>query len=864
MKLPDRIMNLLGLGTERSAPPPDYLSLTDGLTITTQRATAWYVIGTSNTDQRDFQDVDDELLQVINTVTPVLEDYPHQYKIIWGDIDGDQYLESLGDVPTPLDVEYANYLDTVEIAQRWVLVGVDIDTNRAAKQSVFHRRGFTAALGLPGGTVTKAEETYYHGTARTLGRRLTSESPWMVQLADVETIMWMISRETHRATLLARTGTVTGSTLIPLTSGRVIPYTDHLKVIDGQGKAVRHVAVLSLADFPDELETGGQQEWLRRLSQISRVDHQGELIPVRAEAHIRARVMGYNEASKRLTNAEDLAKEQAKSASQSSIGRTEEEMTEAEGKLRDLKKELSRRGKTFIELHPLITVSEESYADLKASVAAVIAFYRLMGITAYVGEDEQRDMWLETQPGDQVRVADLYQVMDGEGFFGSWFWGGSAAGDQAPAPAIAYLTGSTPGLIRHSFKSGARAGDTTTTMVLGRSGRGKTTTLMLGEAAAVADGKTWACHLSLKGDDLALVDFIRARGATSELIPFDARHSGCADVFRSMELSKARERVKAQLVLLAPTSLVDVAETIGSILVDEEANASTEPNARPATTWGVIQRLLTHEDERARRLGAVLEGHAQSDLGAPVLGPWTGQEALVSEPGMWMLQLPDLIMPSATARKRVDWEPLEKLSVAVVRAVTWHCLAVARNAQLREMDKLLVIPEVHRIANSEDGADFLDQTARMGRAQGVNLVFDTQDATSISEMQGVLEQVATVYVFQFVSRAQQDAAGEILGFERGSRARSEIGGLAPPDADGNPTKGRFIMRDRRGEIATGQVFYPSEDARVQLNTNPDADRLRAEYAERIAEEATANADQYRSWSDDPNELDPPDADPAAA
>lgn len=855
MKITDRISNVLGLGNRRSLPPPEYLLITDGLMVTTTQAIAWFEVGTSNTDEATQEHVDAELDDVVASVPGILADLDCHLKIIWGRQDGSQYIESLNAEPTVIDFEHADWLDEFDVAERHVLLGVVIDGQRQGDAKVLNRQRAATAFGVPGGKLAAAEERYYHGKVRQVGKALNG-TPWNVQLADVETIMWAVSRETHRETILPRSGTVTGASLATLTGGRVVPYSDHLVTVGPDGQITRHVAVLSLADFPTEIVTGGSQEWLRLLSLIQRVDSDGNTVSVLADASIRFRFLGPAAALKRVHAARDLAKEQRQSASRHSTGETSLEIERTEAAMEEVAAAMSQEGLQLVEAHPRLVLSEPTETELQDSIEATRSHYRRMGITAYVGADEQRELWLEQMAGDQMRVMDLFQVMEAPAFFGSWFWGGAAAG-EAGAPMVAFLTGSTPGLYRYSIKSGSLRGDTTTTAIIGRSGRGKTTLMMILELDAAADRKTAVYHVSIKGDDLAHVEFARSRGIDSGLVCFDASHSGCADLFRSLPSEEAVTAVATQLELLAPMHLRSAAAGVGIMETQAEAERAERDGDSPST-YRVLQALAKSSSDAAQELGLTLLAQAKTHLGAPVLGPWTGADALVAEPGLWVLKLPNLSLPSKE-RSQASWTADHRLSVAVVRAISLHCIAVSRNVKLREMQKVVAIPEVHRLTASEDGADFLDQLSRMGRALGANLVIDTQDATSLETMTGVLEQIRGFFCFQLLSPAQQDAAARILGLEPCEESRQTLRSLADnPDNPEDPRKGHALVRDHRLRNAKIQAVLVNEETRIALGTNPDSDRLRAEYAARIADglnEPAPDIEAYQAHNEQEEELD---------
>jgi hypothetical protein len=462
--------------------------------------------------------------------------------------------------------------------------------------------------------------------------------------------------------------------------------------------------------------------------------------------------------------------------------------------------------------------------------------YDTVGITAYRADEEQRELWLESLPGDALRVSDLGHVLDAEAFFGAWWWGGTQIGDGAGKPMIAIQTGSTPGLVRFSLNGAAGRGDSTTVAFLGKSGRGKTTALQICLMDAVTDGRTWALHMSLKGDDLAVVDLVRSYGIPAGLTELGAANHGSLDLFRSLPVEDAILGLTRIFRVLAPTDgLRAAAETHGLAMIDEEAST-----AHP-TTRGVVERLLKHPDPDASALGRLLDSNSRTRLGAPLLAAGGGEEALPTTPGLWLVRVPGLNLPLA-GRSASSWDPEHRLSLAVVQATTLHALAMANRPDLREMSKIVSIPEVHRLTGSEEGIDFLDQTARLGRALNETLVFDTQDVAWLRRMPGIIEQLSTVFCFQLTSAAEQDAAAEILQLEEGPHSRQILAEIGYDDQpieadDGQPLvdsgrrirHGHAVMRDYMGRAGTAQFVIPNDEVKVLLDTSPDAQRLRQEF-----------------------------------
>lgn len=829
MKLTQRLAHIFGLGVLRTQPAPELLLVADGLVITDRRAIAWYEIGTENTDLVSEDRNDHLLAEVMSSAPQILESRTCQLKIVWSRVDGAQYVSELGERARPWDEKRAHYLDEFEVADRRVLLGVVLDPNRQSDGAAIARRTMQHSLGLPPGRIGQRELTYLHNQTRELAKTLNNTG-WKVQLASVETLAWLHSRQLHRHTLLPPSGTITGAGIGQLTSGRIVPYSDHLECLGDQGEVTQYVAVLALSEFPEQIEVPGRQEWLRTLAGIHRVDSDGQNVRVNVDANMWFTVLPDGEGRDRIKKARDLAKEQRLSAAKHSTGETSLEIEVTESAMNETLQSLSREGLRLIEAHPRLIVAEETLDDLRASLNAVKSHYEKLGFGVHLGVDEQRELWMESLPCDQLRVTDLGHTLDATAFFGGWWWGGAAVGHAPGARMVGYLTGNTPGIVRSDVTSGARRGDATTTAYVGRSGRGKTTTMMIDALNAVADQNTWVAWLSLKGDDLGIAEVARTDcGVESGIVSIGKEHAGAADLFRSLPADEAKVPVARQLELLAPRTLTHIAETVLPQIIEDHVQSTDQPS-----TFGVILRMLNYRptdydptDVDAKRrvnevheLGAFYRTLALTPLGAPLLADWRGTEALPKRPGLWVAHFPSLTLPGAA--KPVDqWDNAEKLSVALVRAFTMHTMAVSSADALRSMPKLVSVPEVHRLLNTSDGLDFLDQLARMGRARNTNLQIDLQELTTIQNHEGLVEQISTLYVFQLTHRPEQEAAAAMCGMEDTADARAKFYHIGVGEKTDQVRKGHCVMRDPSGRAATVQMLLPDERVAKLLDTTPD-------------------------------------------
>ncbi|MEH0424734.1 ATP-binding protein [Streptomyces sp. B21-083] len=834
MKITQRIGTFLGVGGDRSAAPPQYVALADGLVVTDGHAEAWYVLASSNTDLMSTVARDGELDQADAAFSRTLAGYDCHLRVMWSPLHAEDYAAEAEDMFTSGDWRAwtdlrVQRLDQIGLDSRHLLLGVRI-TERTGQTAKISRRGVQEGLGIASSAVSSKELAKLDATMRRLGRRLES-SPWKAQPASVEMLAWMISREQHRAAPLpaANAGIISGAKLASLTRGRILPFPDHLRVVGASGDVAAWVSVLSMPGFPAVMESPGSGEWLRVLSEINYVpdldedeldglDASSLILPVSPEASVRFKVLPKREAIKKVDDVRKVAKEQRRSAAKQSAEDPGLDIETTEGAMAELKFSMGREDVTLVEDHPrLVVTSTKSLDDLRARVDAVVAHYGGFGIEVTVGEEEQRELWLETQPGDQLRVPDLGHTRDVTGLSGSWFWGGARVGDDS-GPIVGYLTGSTPGVFRNDVTAGSDRGDATTTAYIGRSGRGKTTAMMLSMLDAGFRGG-YCLALDFKGDLGGVVTAAKAYGLNAHLVETGPRFAGFADLFKLLAkegAEMAQVEVPAQLSIAVPPHLRARGAETPITRATNEVIAKGDP-----ATWKVIEYLRQDEDELARETGEALYELSRNAIGAPFMGRPTGEtEPLTPSAGIWVVQMPGLSLPGAES-PREEWNPLQRLSVALMHSMLAYGVTTAGRRDLRGLRKAVCVPEVHVLTATRQGASFLSYIARVGRALATSLLLDTQDPESLVQLVGVVEQLTTVAGFQLTTKDQQDALAELLGLPKNDHTRALIQsvGLLP---DGEIRHGHCIIRDRRFSCATVQWDVPSLELLKLLDTSPKA------------------------------------------
>lgn len=825
-KMINRMGSVLGLNPGRDAPEPVYRILSDGLAVTATKAEAWFVLGTSNTDLMSDEELDRELDLVVKGVGAVVKDTWCHLKIMWTVHTGADYTASMegyysaGNWQEWLALRAA-HIDMMAPPRRVLLLGVTL-TDEVNHDTTALEQLAAPVTGVEQHRVSRNDYAVYSGRLSKLARQLGS-TRLRARPAPVETIAWAISREGYGyETPVPESGIVAGATLKELTRGRIVPYPDHLAVYDRTGAIASYRQIMPVPVVPQELEVPGDGNWLHTLGEATRITDDGDEVPVLAEASVRFKVLSRRESLKLAEDARTQAKEQRYSAAKHSAGEPAIEILESEEIAEGLKPEIRRDGTIFVRYHPRLIVNGRDLDELRANADTITSYYADRGITVVPGADEQRELWLETLPGDQLRVEDLGQISDGYGFFNSLFWGGSTLGVNR-GPSIGQITGHTSGLARIDMNF-AKRGLPTSVGIFGNSGQGKTTLMEL-LCLEVGFAGGWAMMWDWKGDTKGMVNVARHFQIPSALMRFGPEHAGAVDLFRALPIAEAPLQVARQLALLAPSKHKDYAETAALAATNEVAK-SPEPS-----TWKVIQLLVNHEEPTFRELGRALVEMSETSIGRVLLAEPSGKSLLTSDPGIWVLQMPGMTPPSSNLAPE-QWDITQRLSLAAQRAVTTYGLHVSSSQKLRALQKLIAIPELHFVLRTADGVDFIETTARTGRAFGTGLLMDSQDITGVESVPGIAEQLVSVFGFKLTTSTQQDSQATFLGMDANEWTRDIIGSLGPSinnEFDRNDTseddtvstlKGDCFYRDTTDQLAHIKVDLPAPWIQAMLDTAP--------------------------------------------
>lgn len=826
--------NTLGLNAERSAPMPIHELITDGLLFTQTAAEAWFTVGVQNLDTASEAAWDASLDSVKRAVLLAVGERECMLRVMWSEHNGADYVTSVkdryaSDWARGLEwaQAYGHKIDALHLPNRTVMLGVKLaDRTSTAKRLMRRAEG---ATGFTPDPVPDAEIADNMAMARKM-QKVLGASPLAVELASAEQIAWMLNRESGRAKAKIPTrGTVRGAALGHLLSSKMVPWPDHVQLLDEHGDTVLWKAILPVVSVPEELTAPGNADWLEILSRIVKVQEVSSgygrdfvQVPVRADVSVRFHALTRQSARKTVNSARKLAKEQRRSAAKQSAEEPPEEILEAEAANAQLLTEINKGGTFLVEQSTRVIVTGTSREDLEENVEAVIAALADEDIILARGEDEQRDLWLENVPGDVRRVTDLNHVQTDNAFFGSFFWAGSRCGDEDSGMS-GFVHGTTVDLFRSSISAAGERGDTTTVLYSGRSGRGKTTAMMLELLSDLMEKPAWTVVFDWKGDTGGAVLTAQRFGIPAGVIKLGSAHSGAADMFRALPLDKAPAAVQSMLMMQAKDRRqVEIATSASLHFAMEEAE-----NAAMPSTWGVIKRMAEAEDPDVRSFAHYLRDLAKTPIGKIVMGPPNLDAAgLSSQPGLWIVQAAGLSLPSPEI-PLAEWDGQQRLSVALIQGITGFALRMSSSEELRSMRKTVAVPEVHILMRATGGVAFLDGIARMGRAFNTSLVLDTQDCTSILAQPGLVEQLQGVRLFQLTTAEQQDAGAQLLGLEPSAENRARIQALGHDESDVRKVaKGRALVRDWRDQVAEVQFTFPSDEVQALLSTDPNAEQKR--------------------------------------
>ncbi len=422
-----------------------------------------------------------------------------------------------------------------------------------------------------------------------------------------------------------------------------------------------------------------------------------------------------------------------------------------------------RRGRTqLVRTCILLSVTEASKEALDASVAALQAHYSDLGITADVLADEQKEAWLQGLACDVMRTEDLAHIMDAEGFFGSWFWGGSITG-EAEGPAIGHTTGATASLVRLHPTEAPRRGDTS-------SDRDRAWQRWAREdhrdhaadrpRCGLTEG-AWVPLLDLKGDldnrYGGIVACAKEYDILAEAVAIDGRFSGVADLLRLSSLDEALSAAHGQLMLLISEALRVRAQPV----LMEHISRIIETGEERSTAH-LIETMAASGDDTAQRIAAELAAWRNDVYGAAIVGKLDGGEPLGTGAGIHLIRCPGMV-PVPSSIPASEWSTSQRVQSAVIRGLLAWLTQVGARQNLRGMRKIVCLPEAH-LHGHHRGGRLPGAGQPAWAARWASLSSSTPKTPGRSRtMTASWNQLVSVFAFSQDTEAQQTALAQLLG-----------------------------------------------------------------------------------------------------
>ncbi|OLF07074.1 ATP-binding protein [Actinophytocola xanthii] len=771
--------------------------IADGVLATDDAVWSWAEVPGSSTyllEEEELGRATWEATAALHTLLPAGAEY--HLKVVWSVNTADDYRSSWDNLTSVMAPGADDYIgmgagritrnsEEGYFRRRLVLLGVRWTDGEHA--STLRRARKVARRGLRAQAATYRDAHERVDAARDQINRWfeqAARSALRCKRARAGLIAWSYAREIRRTAFeVPAEATLSGPVLVDLMHGEVDPTTSpsHVVVTDTKTGTRRYVTILAPATNgfpPHELELPGG-EWLEILTELPGVE-----ASVRGINHGQAGSIALIDQGRKITRSQ--TREAGLHGAQVPL-----EITDADDALNVRRQEIQRRQDVMTTNHARWVIDAANADELADRVARVQERYTGV-VRLEVVPHVQDLLWRELLPGDRVRVPEFAQHQPMRTLAGSWFHGGSAVGDTT-GPYIGANLGSTPGPVQAHIVSRAerdRSRPTTITFT-GRSGSGKSTAVMLSTVGALAEG-AWALLVDPKGDLRGVI------GVAGELLGVPVQAVDLLDDAATGTMDPMRFCPTADL---ARSLTLDA--LLGALNADDRRRGETilehavDTVLRwPRDAWSsqhVISELRSIPRDRpeadvARDLGDTLAVRARQAHIRAVLGPLAPvAQPLMTGRGLVYLGLAGLELP----RHNPDsdkWTVAERCSMTTFRVALHYALQQSRH--VRQLKKLVALTELHLVTGYPEGRAFVEWLARTGRALQTWLLLDTQAASDLAVLTGLVEQVVMSFAFQASGRAEQDAQAVLLHRPapgprlRGMQASLDTGDCVMLDRDG--------------------------------------------------------------------------------
>ncbi|MGW3769164.1 ATP-binding protein [Actinomadura verrucosospora] len=568
----------------------------------------------------------------------------------------------------------------------------------------------------------------------------------------------------------------------------------------GGATAASYVAYLSFARFPDMMPFPDGEPWL----------HYADALPFPVEISARMKLIPPAKASKdvsrKLAHARDMDQHIREAGAEAPIA-----LAEQIDAARMLEHGITKERLPFVYGWHRLIVSAPTEELLAQRVDAVVEHYRDIGIDVVNSTGDQFSLFLESLPGDQIRLnayaqrqplrtiaggmpvatVDLGDRTDDEG--GGWV-----------GPYIGETLGRARAIVHFDPLVAAARNRPTAVAITGEPGGGKTTLALLLIYQMALRGVTIAA-IDPKGDAESLVELLKARGRRARILPLGSAAPGLLDPFSFGDDLATKKMMATETLRLLLPRMSEERESAMIQAVGAVANAERPSLGR------VVDYLEGADDPASKNLGAVLRSMSEMRLARLCFDP-SGGERVDSAGWTTVFTLGGLTLPDVTI-PREDYSYEQRLSVALMYLVSQFARRLMHGLE-RRLPKAIFLDEAWAITSTPEGAKLVPEVSRMGRSRNTALILVSQNAGDLLNEQ-VTNCLSSVFSFRSTERVEVGNVMSLLGVEASDEHKAVLRNL------GN---GECIFRDLDGRAGRIGVDLISEELQRWLDTNPTRSR----------------------------------------
>jgi hypothetical protein len=553
-----------------------------------------------------------------------------------------------------------------------------------------------------------------------------------------------------------------------------------------QPTGAAHVAFLAAARFPD-LMTHPGAEWL----------YHGDVLGFPVEGSVRFRLVPPHRASadaaRKLAEASDQARHIAATSAELPLA-----LLDTTQRARELEYAVTKEGVPLVYGWPRFAVTADTPEELDGRVRELTEAYRDLGIELVRPAGDQLSLFLETLPGDRVRVGAYEQRQALITLCGGMFTATTELGD-AVGPYLGETTGRSRAPVFFDPLAAAQRNLPTAIAISGQPGAGKTHLAQLllyqlslrGGWGLIIDPKDEAAGLAgLPGlDDV-------------NVVRIGADHAGMLDPYAVAEDAAHGALLAADILrMLIPGELNAEQE---AVLLEA---CRKESSAKHPCLAGVVARLR-RAGPLAAQLAATLASVSQLPLANTCFGV-AGQTPLVAAGRLTVLQMQGLNVPDA-GTPTADYTLSDRLSVAVMYLVAVFAGRLADSS--RAQAKAIVIDEAWALTASRQGRALIQRLARTGRSKNTAVVLVSQNAADFLGPE-VQNNFSARFAFRSTAEQELHAVCRLLGIEQTGEHLQTLRTLR---------NGECVFADADGRVGTVQVELVLPELAAAFDTTPVA------------------------------------------